>query len=306
MRMINTRTTTTNFHEKNDHFFKTIIPTLIPTSTPTWKLYENPSYTCPPNHQQNKQQEQHQNQNQDQENKQLHLLHLPVSGSKIAASFWDLTFIKPFMDSDFETAQAHIMELKAQLEYERKARKKAVSLTKKLMKQVLEERKETQTLEKVREELSVELASHKSEISRLKTDMEEERKMLRVAEVLREERVHMKLSDAKILLEEKISELKSIKMTQKIFDQEKQEPENVNNVISRDNSVNLHGRKVSLDAENPHIKRGIRGFVEFPRVVKAIGSRSRHLGTKLECQKAQLMILLKQKTQIQSNNLIIS
>lgn len=295
MMMINTRTTT--FHEKKDHSFFTPTLTPIPTLPPTWKLYENPFYSCPQN-QQNKQQEQ-----QDQ-NKELHHLHLPISSRKIAASFFDLTFIKPFMDSELDTARAQIMELKAQLEYERKARKKAESSNKKLTKEVLGEKKEREALEKVCEELAIEITSTKSEISRLKKDMEEERKMLRVAEVLREERVQMKLSEAKFMLEEKITELEITKMTQKNNDQEEKEPGNVS-VISG-NSLKLQGRKVSLEPENPHIKRGIRGFVEFPRVVRAIGLRSRHLGTKLECQKAQLMILLKQKTQIQSNNLIMS
>ncbi|KAJ0770236.1 putative protein BRANCHLESS TRICHOME [Helianthus annuus] len=276
-------------------------------SSPTWKLYENPFYTSPQilnnNNQQNKQQEQQQEQQQDH-NKQLHLLHLPVSTRKITASFWDLTFIKPFMESELDTAKAQIMELKAQLEYERKARKKVEFLNKKLAKEVCGEKKEREAMEKACEELVGELASSKSEISRLKMEMEDERRMLRVAEVLREERVQMKLSEAKFILEEKISELEIRKMTHKNNDLEQEEPEN-RNVISG-NSMKLQGRKVSLEPENPHIKRGIRGFVEFPRVVRAIGSRSRHLGTKLECQKAQLMILLKQKTQIQSNNLIMS
>ncbi|KAI3522468.1 hypothetical protein L1887_00253 [Cichorium endivia] len=289
MMTINGRTTT--FHEKH-HSFSTLIPT--PTPAPTWKLYENPFYTCPQNHNHN-QERKEQEQEQVDHKKQLHLLHLPVSTRKIAASFWDLTFIKPFMDSELDTARAQIMELKAQLEYERKARKKAESINKRLTKEL----KGRGELEKVCEELAAEVTCSKAEISRLKIDMEEERKMLRVAEILREERVQMKLSDAKIMLEEKISELEITKMIHKNNDDENR------NVISG-NSLKLHGKKVSLEPENPHIKRGIRGFVEFPRVVKAIGSRSRHLGTKLECQKAQLMILLKQKTQIQSNNLIMS
>ncbi|KAI3822074.1 hypothetical protein L1987_09655 [Smallanthus sonchifolius] len=288
MMMINTRTTT--FNEKH-------------TSSPTWKLYENPFYTSFQTLHQD-QENKHQEQQEDQ-NKQLHLLHLPVSTRKITASFWDLTFIKPLMDSELETAKAQIMELKAQLEYERKERKRAESLNKKLTKKVLGERKEREALEKVCEELAGELTSSKSDISRLKMEMEEERKMLRVAEVLREERVQMKLSEAKIILEEKISELEITKMTLKNDDQEQEGIDQSRNVVSR-NSMKLQGRKASLEPENPHIKRGIRGFVEFPRVVRAIGSRSRHLGTKLECQKAQLMILLKQKTQIQSNNLIMS
>ncbi|KAI3687418.1 hypothetical protein L1987_81114 [Smallanthus sonchifolius] len=280
MMMINTRSTT--------------------TSSPAWKLYENPFYTS------------FQTLNQDQENKQQDhqnkQLHLPVSTRKITSSFWDLTFIKPLMDSELESAKAQIMELKAQLEYERKARKKAESLNKKITKKVAGERKERVALEKVCEELASELTSSKSDINRLKMEMEEERKMLRVAEVLREERVQMKLSEAKFILEEKISELEITKMT--LIKNDDQEQEGIidqsRNVVSR-NSMKLQGRKVSsLEPENPHIKRGIRGFVEFPRVVRAIGSKSRHLGTKLECQKAQLMILLKQKTQIQSNNLIMS
>ncbi|KAI3823712.1 hypothetical protein L1987_05152 [Smallanthus sonchifolius] len=262
--MINTRTTIIN---EEHHSF------------PTWKVYENPFYICPQTHHHNQQIKQE----QEDQNKQLHLLHLPVSTRKIASSFWDLTFINPFMDSELDTARAQIMELKAQLEYERKARKKAESLNKKLTKEVFGERKEREELERVCEELACELTSSRSEISRLKMEMEEERKMLRVAEVIREERVQMKLSEAKIMLEEKISELEITKMTHKNnVDQEQEEP------------------------ENPHIKRGIRGFVEFPRVVRAIRSRSRHLGRKPECQKVQLMILLKQKTQIQSNNLILS
>nr|XP_043639061.1 protein BRANCHLESS TRICHOME-like [Erigeron canadensis] len=307
MMMINTKTTT--FQEKEDHSnFSNL--TLNLTPSPTWKLYENPFYSCPQNYNHNQENIRQQGQEQEQEeNKQLHLLHLPVSTRKIAASFFDLTFIKPFMDSDLETAQSQITELKAQLEYERKARKKAESLTKKLTKQVSGERKEREALEKVCEELAVQLTSSKSEINRLKMDMEEERKMLRVAEVLREERVQMKLSDAKHLLEEKISELEITKITHhkhNNYDQEESENDHTI-VISAGNPLKLQGRKqVSLEPENPHIKRGIRGFVEFPRVVKAIGSRGRNLGTKLECQKAQLMILLKQKTQIQSNNLITS
>lgn len=216
------------------------------------------------------------------------------------------------MDSELDTARAQIMELKAQLEYERKARKKAESVNKRLTKEL----KGRESLEKVCEELAAELACSKAEISRLKMDMEEERKMLRVAEVLREERVQMKLIDAKIMLEEKISELDMIHKNNDddhCYHHHKQQEQNKclvvsgedHNVISG-NSLKLHGKKVSLEPENPHIKRGIRGFVEFPRVVKAIGSRSRNLGTKLECQKAQLMILLKQKTQVQSNKLIMS
>lgn len=70
-------------------------------------------------------------------------------------------------------------------------------------------------------------------------------------------------------------------------------------------SLGIHRSRASPEPENPHITRGIKGFVEFPRVVRAIGSKNRHWSTKLECQKAQLRILLKQKSPTRSNNLII-
>ncbi|XP_042018909.1 protein BRANCHLESS TRICHOME-like [Salvia splendens] len=173
----------------------------IPIS-PTWKLYNNPFYIF----------------HQQQPHTQIHTLHLPISSRKIAASFSDLSFIKPHMDSD-----------------ERKARKKR-------------------------------LARELAEMVKMKRDMEEERKMLRTAE----ERLQMKVSQLQI-----------------------------KNGDDQRNSL------MTKEAENPHIKRGIKGFVEFPKVVKAIGcTSSKHLGSKLECQKAQLKILLKQKGPLRFSGLI--
>ncbi|KAH0735548.1 hypothetical protein KY285_011255 [Solanum tuberosum] len=73
-----------------------------------------------------------------------------------------------------------------------------------------------------------------------------------------------------------------------------------NNASNFRYQVMIHRRNHSQEAENPHIKRGIKGFVKFPKVVRAISSKSRHWDTKLECQKAQLRILLKQKCPIRS------
>lgn len=279
----------------------------IPTSTcPTWKLYENPFY--------NSQHHQQKQQSQQQEERQIHRLHLPISARKIAASFWDLTFIRPFMESELDLARAQIVELKAELEHERKVRKKTDSTNKRLAKELSVERRGREALERVCEELAKEISSDKAEIKRMRREMEDERKMLRVAEVLREERVQMKLNEAKHLLEDKLSELEAIKQMPL-----KNQHQNghivtttihssarcvtINDGISHSMSIQ---RRASPEAENPHIKRGIKGFVEFPKVVRAIGSKSRHLGNKLECQKAQLMILLKQKAPIRSNRLIMS
>ncbi|XP_042005736.1 protein BRANCHLESS TRICHOME-like [Salvia splendens] len=207
--------------------------------SPTWKLYENPFYTF------------HQ---QDHIHNQIHKLHLPISSRKLAASFFDLAFIKPD-DSELE-----------------RARKKMESLNRRLEREVAEERRGREALERACHDLADQVSAHKAEIARLKREMEEERRMLRTAEVIREERVQMKLSEAKNFLEEKLSGIQS----------------NGSSLCRND-----HHKAMT---ENPHIKRGIKGFVEFPKVVRAIGCRSsKHLGSKLECQKAQLKILLKQK-----------
>ncbi|KAF3625151.1 putative peroxidase 42-like [Capsicum annuum] len=72
------------------------------------------------------------------------------------------------------------------------------------------ERKSRESLEDVCSELVKEIEENRAEIealrserARLDEEVEEERKMLQLAEVWREERVQMKLIDAKLLLEEK-------------------------------------------------------------------------------------------------------
>ncbi|XP_074358887.1 protein BRANCHLESS TRICHOME [Apium graveolens] len=305
------------------------------STSPTWKLYENPYYSSPlqqHKHQQEKQIEAHIHKPPDS-----HRITLPISSRKIASAFWDLTFIKPFMASELDVARAQIMELKANVERERKARKKLELINKRLVKELSDAKKGREEAERVCSEVYKEISLYKEEISRAKLEMQEERKMLRVSEVLREERVQMKLAEAKFMLEEKFLELEAIKRLQidpPSRNQPEYEEDNVHQITNvthtfygesssqctaKDTLVSDYGksdgsetvhcvqrRVSSVEAENPHIKRGIRGFVEFPKVVRAIGSKSRHFGTKLECQKSQLMVLLKQKSIIRSNNLIMS
>ncbi|KAK6948007.1 hypothetical protein RJ641_001480 [Dillenia turbinata] len=315
----------------------------ITTSTcPTWKLYENPFYYSQQQQNQHHQQRRQHQQTHHTSTKCLHHLHLPLSARRIAASFWDLTFFRPVMDSELDVARAQIIELKAELEFERKIRKKLESVNKKLMKELCEERKGREAMERVCEELAKEISNDKAEISRMKKEIEEERKMLRMAEVLREERVQMKLAEAKILYEEKVKELEVTKRTSTDTSSSLPSISNTETKISQEHmsqrinvsaspvtnsgelarlvfcekscAVDNNGavsslaiqRRASPEAENPHIKRGIKGFVEFPRVVRAIGSKGGHLGSKLECQRAQLRILLKQRSPLRSNNLIFS
>nr|GMD98657.1 protein BRANCHLESS TRICHOME [Ipomoea batatas] len=282
----------------------------ISSHHPTWKLYENPFYINPHNNNNNN----HSSPVIKPQNNQIHRLHLPISARKIAASFWDLTFVKSsYMVSELEAARAQILELKAELELERKSRKKVESTNKKLARELSEERKHKDTMQRMLNRLATEASSEKAQIKQVKKEMEEERKMLRVAEVLREERVQMKLSEAKFLFEEKMMELENLHLEKpqspdKIRDDNVSRTQNIPTATvscsfnqNRAVVINNNPRKASPEPENPHIKRGIKGFVEFPKVVKAIGSKSRQLSTKLECQKAQLRLLLKQKNPVRSN-----
>ncbi|CAN4127122.1 unnamed protein product [Withania somnifera] len=315
-----------------------IIPTFI---CPTWKLYENPFYNSQnqqhnPTHNPLQQETSHTPLRIHHYEKQIHRLNLPISARKIAASFWDLTFIRPFMDPELEMARAQVAELKAKVDHERKVRKKWESMNKKIARELSEEIKKREALERVCEELVNHISLDKAEINRLRKEMEEDRKMLRVAEVMREERVQMKLTEAKYLLEDKLLELeatkKMLQTEQSNAKTESKIQENISRAISSgtcdqetetmcetgDKSISegnstsfqyqatIHRRNHSPGPENHHIKRGIKGFIEFPKVVRAISSKSRHWGTKLECQKAQLGILLKQKCPIRSNSLLTS
>ncbi|KAL9861066.1 putative protein BRANCHLESS TRICHOME [Arabidopsis thaliana] len=222
-----------------------------------WKLYENPYYCS-------SQSQQHQHQRK--------------------AFIWDLNFIKVFMESELGKAQDEIKELKAELDYERKARRRAELTIKKLAKDVEEERMAREAEEMQNKRLFKELSSEKSEMVRMKRDLEEERQMHRLAEVLREERVQMKLMDARLFLEEKLSDLEEANRQGERERNRMMKPK----ILERACSSPARRR-----CENPQIKRGIN---PFPRVMRAIRSKSEKWGSKLECQKVQLKILLRQKT----------
>jgi len=229
------------------------------------------------------------------------------------------------MSSELDQARAQIAQLKEELDFERKLRRKAESLNKMMARELVDQRRER---EKMCDDLSKEITQLKAELEKTKKEMESERKMLKMAEVLREERLKMKLSDAKVFYQEKF-----LQMTQKppcnrkpctasssscSTSSSSSSTSSKLRVAGESKRSNLHvsassnlQRKASSEAENPHIKRGIKGFVEFPRVIKAMsGSNTSHssrdMGTKLECQKAQLKILMRQKSSVSSNNLVIS
>ncbi|KAI4306730.1 hypothetical protein L6164_029983 [Bauhinia variegata] len=273
-------------------------PMIICSSTsPSWKLYENPFYNS---------QEPYESYNQ-----QLKLV--------------DLNFFRSMMDCKLEFARAKILDMKAELDNERKACKKLESVNRTLSRKLAEERRGREALERVCLKLAKEASSSKMEAAQMKKEMEEGRKMVKIAEILREERVQMKLNEAKNLYEERLAEIENGNHGSLDYSKtrQKNQQEEIRASPSGRFSENF-GRLVSVSIdnggsipspafqrreskiENPHIKRGIKGFVEFPRVVRQVGSKSKHWGTKLECQKAQISIFLRQRSGIRSNSIVIS
>ncbi|XP_058104972.1 protein BRANCHLESS TRICHOME-like [Magnolia sinica] len=281
-----------------------ISPTTIngpPLSSSCWKFYQNPCFHSPYyHHHQHYQQQTHRS-----------YINLPLSARKLAASFshhisffhHPMSPFPPSMHSDLDIARTHMAELTAEIEFERRLRKQAESMNKRLAREVLEERRKREAMERACEELAKEIACMKEEIDEMKREMEEERKMLRIAEVWREERVQMKLSEARIFMEEKMLELSKVKAEEEGEVEVKREEGilgigDLGGGICGNSARSPTKRKGSLEVENPHIRRGIKGFVEFPKVVRAVGSRGRQLGSKLECQKAQLRLFLRQKNPV--------
>lgn len=131
-----------------------------------------------------------------------------------------------------ERIKAMIRTMKEELHNERKEKRKMEMLNGKLAKELAEakitimrslqdlekERKARQLMEDVCDELAREIGEDKAQVEELKLEsikvreeVEEERKMLQMAEVWREERVQMKLIEAKLALEEKSSALDKLR-----------------------------------------------------------------------------------------------
>lgn len=139
---------------------------------------------------------------------------------------------------EHEKIRAVIDSMKGDLSRERRIRQREEIVNSKLVNELSEarlsakrltqdcekERKARELMEEVCEELSNEIGEDKAEIEALKRDslkireeVEEERKMLQMAEVWREERVQMKLLDAKVALEDKYSKLSKLQVELESF-----------------------------------------------------------------------------------------
>ncbi|KAJ1267637.1 hypothetical protein BS78_07G072600 [Paspalum vaginatum] len=132
---------------------------------------------------------------------------------------------------EHKKVRAILEDIKADLEHEKKNRRQLETINFKLVdelkevklaaKQLLQEydneQKTRELTEEVCNKLVSEIEEHKSEIEALKQDsvklrgeLDEDRKLLQMAEVWREERVQMKLVDAKLALEAKYEQLSKL------------------------------------------------------------------------------------------------
>lgn len=129
---------------------------------------------------------------------------------------------------EHEKVRAIIEDVKSDLSRERKNRQRLEIVNSKLVNELAEaklsakrymqdyekERKARELIEEVCDELAKEIGEDKAEVDSLKKEcmkireeVDDERKMLQMAEVWREERVQMKLIDAKVALDQKYSQM---------------------------------------------------------------------------------------------------
>lgn len=132
---------------------------------------------------------------------------------------------------EHEKIRAVIDDIKGELNRERKNRQRMEIVNSKLVNELADaklsakrymqdyekERKARELIEEVCDELAKEIGEDKAEVEALKREsmkmreeVDDERKMLQMAEVWREERVQMKLVDAKVTLEDKFSQMNKL------------------------------------------------------------------------------------------------
>lgn len=132
---------------------------------------------------------------------------------------------------EHEKVRAIIDDMKDGINREKKARQRLETVNLKLVNELADsklavkrhmhdyqkERKARELIEEVCDELAKEIEEDKAEIDALKSEsmslreeVDDERRMLQMAEVWREERVQMKLIDAKVTLEEKYSQMNKL------------------------------------------------------------------------------------------------
>lgn len=191
-------------------------------------------------------------------------------------------------------AREAIVALKEDAKAERNHRRQLEAANGKLLKEVADakasakqaaqsyemERKAREMMEEACEELTKEVEEDQAEVELLRREclgmreeMEEERRMLQMAEVWREERVQMKLSDAKAALEHKYSQLNRLQAEMESFLRKDGKSVDASSSALREarmigeaaSSVRLRGVK-ELSHQNPHSPEEVdRVFQHFCR-----------------------------------------
>ncbi|PKA52529.1 hypothetical protein AXF42_Ash001509 [Apostasia shenzhenica] len=146
--------------------------------------------------------------------------------------------------NDLNLVHPEIVELRAALELERGLRRSAESLARAMERDLAEERL-------ARADAEAEAAQFREAAGRAEREAEKELQMLRISEAFREERVHMKLAEAAIVLEEKIRQVAS----------------NVDGAGPA-RAHQMRERQCWREAENPQIKRGMKGISEFTKAIR--------------------------------------
>jgi hypothetical protein len=205
---------------------------------------------------------------------------------------------------------ARVEELGAELEFERRMRRKVEALNDALAAELAEERRRAE-----------------AERARMREELDEERRTLRVAELWREERVRMKLADARDAILEKLREVadagrraaddtaaegcgccRSSGVASPIAGKASPASGQRSPASGQQSPASGHHgqqsptrgqhRREATGGENPHIRRGIKGSVEFPRAVRVRprGEERVDLVSNLECQRAQLRVLMRHRS----------
>ncbi|CAA7037782.1 unnamed protein product [Microthlaspi erraticum] len=133
---------------------------------------------------------------------------------RLQAELWKAQSRIKELEAERKCPDPFVDYLKEELRKERKERKRAQAENSRLKKKLLDMessenrlRRERDTMEKVCEELVTRIDELKAETRRVWDEMEEERQMVQTAEMWREERVRVKLMDAKLALQGKYEEM---------------------------------------------------------------------------------------------------
>lgn len=266
----------------------------------SWKLYDNPFY----NHHHRRR---HRRRSSSDAVRDLSdCAQIPLPARKLAASLRDLTaLLQPVggraeeIVSELHLARSRVKELKAELEIERGLRKRAEALNREVSRELSEERTRREAKERACEELAVEVSRRREEMDLLGRAVEDEMVKMPVPE---EKLPTMEESPSSAC---RCGPLRAGEEAERGASATTSLPGTGS--ISGDRSGGAWGLRRSnhlrKETENPHIRRGMKGFVEFPR-----GPRGRSFSSpcsreneedtaaKVDCQMAQLRVLLKGRT----------